>query len=93
MRTQHSARKGLEFGIASLISGFGSLLLYVLLMGSVTAPPALFIFVALLAVSAIVCGAIGFNREGKGMAIVGFSLGLITLVLGGTILALLAAHG
>lgn len=66
--------KGPGFGIASLILGFAAILFSVLF------PPGGLLIACLLAAGAIACGAVGFNREGKGMAIAGFCIGIGVLV-------------
>ena len=74
-----------------MAAGFGSIAIGVLVLSMAVIPPAGLLIAGILAVTAIVCGAMGFNREGKGMAIAGFCMGLGAIVVGTIAVALLIA--
>lgn len=85
LRSQSVPDRGPGFGITSLIFGFAGLFIAAVFPGGGL------IFATVFAAAAIVLGALGFNREGKGKAIAGFCLGVGTLLLIALIIVFLIA--
>jgi hypothetical protein len=77
------AEGGKGYGIASLIAGAGALAIGVFVLASITLPPVAPVLLAVLAVTAIVCGAIGVRHsEGRAMAFTGLFVGAFAILFG-----------